>query len=110
MAVGVDSVATSTDVRCKLDLTIFDVRDSKADEEKASIGALTVWCFFSLEREVENKSELVICLSELTDRLAVDRFGKTRTSEELEETKNVADDSIVSVDLNVEDVDVVRIV
>lgn len=83
MVVGVDSVATSTDACCKLDLTILDVRDSKADEGffEESTDALIAWCFFSLESGVENTfdKDLVICLSELIDRLVVDCFDNSRT-------------------------------
>lgn len=110
MVVGFDTVATSTDAVFKLDLTILDVRDSKADEGifEVSTDALIAWCFSSLENKSRFVKELVICLSELTDRLTTNLSGNARTYEELEETKNVANDSTDSVDLNCEDVDVVK--
>ena len=105
MIVEVDTAADSTDDGFKLDLTIFDNRNSKADEgiREVSTDALIVWCFFSLELEAVNNSrfvkELVIWFSELhvSARLTVDLSGNSRTYEELERAKNAADDFITIV-------------
>ena len=77
---------------------------------KVSPIAVIVWYFFSLEAKVKEKSrlnkELGRCLSERTDTSAVDLSG---TYKELDEIVNLCEDSPLSVDLNCNEGDVVKI-